>query len=226
MKNRAEFSPPHVEKLVASSKNGDTVAFDHLVRLYKERVWAFVARRLADPVEAEDITQETFVKAYRAMATFRGASAFYTWLCCIAGNLTIDAMRKRQRHLATYSLDAPLETQGVPLERDFAAPSYREPDNEVEAAEVQREVHRAIRDLEPKLRTVVVLYELQGFNYAEIAMLMGCPLGTVKSRMFRARNELKRHLLHSHARQLLSTSFVTLEGPKVAHAQPARSAAY
>lgn len=216
---RAELSPPHVEQLVASSKNGDTVAFDQLVGLYEKSICGFVARRLSDPIEAEDITQETFVRAYRALSTFRGASAFYTWLRCIAGNLTTDAMRRRHRYVSSYSLDSPLELGNSSLDREFAAPSYRQPDRELEAAEVQREVHRAIRSLAPKLRAVMVLYELQGFNYSEIAMLVGCPLGTVKSRMFKARNEMKRRLLHSQARQLIASDYVTLEDPQVALAQ-------
>jgi RNA polymerase sigma-70 factor, ECF subfamily len=216
MKTRAEFSPLHVEQLVAGSRKGDTVAFDQLVGLYKDRVCAFVARRLSDPVEAEDIAQETFVKAYRHLPSFRGASSFPTWLYRIAGNLTIDSMRKRQRRGSNYSLDASPEVEGEPVVRQFAAPPSCEPEKGLETSELRREVHRAIRDLAPKLRTVLVLYELQGLNYREIAATLGCPVGTVKSRIFNARGELKRSLLGSRARELLAANFVGLEGPEVA----------
>ena len=217
---RAAFSPPHVEQLVAGSRRGDTAAFDQLVSLYKDSVYASVARRLSDPMEAEDIAQETFVRAYRALPSFRGTSSFQTWLYRIAINLTIDSMRTRQRHVSSVSLDAPLELDGELLARELAASPSCEPEKEVETAEVRREVHRAIRDLSPKLRTVVILYELQGLNYREIAARLGCPIGTVRSRMFNARGQLKRNLLRSPARQLLAASFAGLEGLEVAHSQP------
>lgn len=207
MNTRAEFSPPHVEQLVVSSRAGDAIAFGQLMGLHKDRIYGFVSRRIPDPVEAEDLTQETFVRAYRALPAFRGASGFYTWLRCIAANVTIDATRRRQRYGGVLSLDAPIEIEGRPLARDFAAPSYCQPDREVETAELQREVHRAIRSLPPKLRTVVVLYELQGFSYKQIATAIGCPVGTVKSRMYHARDQLKQNLLHAGARQFLAGGF-------------------
>lgn len=211
MKTRTELSSPHVEQLVAGSRRGDTAAFDQLVYLYKDRVQAFVQRRLSDSVEAEDIAQETFVRAYRHLPSFRGAASFQTWLHCIAGNLTVDSLRKRQRRGNHYSLDAPVDTEGGALARELMAPSYSEPHRDLETSELQREVHRAIRDLSPKLRTVVVLYELKGMNYAEIAQTLGCPVGTVKSRMFNARNQLKRNLLRTQTKQVLAAHFMGFE---------------
>ena len=216
MKTKAEFSPQDVEQLVAGSRRGDTVAFDQLVGLYRDGIRAFVARRLSDPVEAEDIAQEVFIRAYRGMPAFRGDSSFQSWLHRIALNLTIDSTRRRERRGSSYSLDAPVEVEEGPVARELAAPSYCEPEKDLETAELRREVHRAIRDLSPKLRTVVVLYELQGLNYREIAAMLGCPVGTVKSRVFCARGQLRRDLSRSRARQLLAASFVGLEGPKVA----------
>jgi RNA polymerase sigma-70 factor, ECF subfamily len=198
MTTTARLPSLHVEQLVAGSRRGDTFAFDQLVRLYKDKVCAFVARRLSDPVEAEDIVQEAFVKAYRHLPSFRGASSFQTWLHCIAGNLALDTLRQRRRRGSHCSLDAPLEVDDGALEYEPAAPSNCEPDQDLETAELQREMHRAIRELPPKLRAVVVLYDLQGLNYQQIATTLGCPLGTVKSRMFNARGQLKRNLLRSH----------------------------
>lgn len=212
MTSIAEYPTTHVEQLVAGSKLGDTVAFDQLVRLYKDRVHAFVARRLSDPVEAEDIAQEAFVRAYRHLPSFRGGASFQSWLHRIAGNLTIDSLRKRQRRGNQYSLDAPLEIDGGLVARELIAPSCCEPHQGLETTELQREVHSAIRGLSPKLRAVVVLHELQGLNYREIAQTLGCPVGTVKSRMFNARAQLKQNLLRPGARQLLAASFA-LEDP-------------
>ncbi|MEN6546713.1 MAG: sigma-70 family RNA polymerase sigma factor [Armatimonadia bacterium] len=207
------MSRSQVQQLVAGSRAGETVAFDQLVSLYKASISAFVAHRLCDPLEAEDIAQETFFRAYRSLPSFQGSCSFYTWLRCIAGNLTTDAMRRRQRLSGTLSLDAPLEFNGEEVERELAGPLYYQPEMEVETAELQREVHRAVQDLTPKLRTVVVLYELQGLTYRQIAMEIGCPVGTVRSRMFNARNQLKRRLLQPKSRDVLAASFGPLGEP-------------
>ncbi|MHB8997105.1 MAG: sigma-70 family RNA polymerase sigma factor [Armatimonadota bacterium] len=225
MSIRAEFSPPHLQQLVADARNGNTLAFGQLRDLHKDRVYNFVARRLADPVEAEDVAQETFVKAYRALPTFRGACSFYTWLRTIAGNLTIDALRKRQQQRSSYSLDAPVELEDGPISPNVATSSYCQPEAELVTAELQRQVHIAIRELPPKLRTVVVLYELEGLNYAQIAVRLGCPVGTIKSRMFNARNQLKRNLLRSRARQVLAANFMGFENLEAALSQPTQSVA-
>ena len=224
MTTMVEFPPTYVEQLVAGSQSGDTVAFDQLVRLYKDRVYAFVARRLSDPIEAEDIAQEAFVRAYRHLPSFRGAASFQSWLHRIAGNLTIDSLRKRQRRGNQYSLDAPLETEGGAVARELIAPPYCEPHKDLETAELRREVHCAIRDLSPKLRAVVVLHELQGLNYREIAATLGCPVGTVKSRMFNARGQLKRSLLRSHGSPLSAASSAGRESAGSALSQRTQSA--
>lgn len=191
--NRFDSTPQSVEKLVESAKRGDTSAFDRLVALYQDRLYSYAVRMVHDPVEAEDIAQEAFVKAYRNLASFRGASTFQTWLYRIASNLTIDALRRHSRE-RTVSLEAPpaaTTDEAAPEPADLATAG---PDSRVETAELQRQVHRAIGQLSPKLRSVVVLYDLQGLSYEEIADILGCPLGTVKSRLFNARMELKQKL--------------------------------
>jgi len=202
-----------VEQLVASSRRGDTVAFDQLVGLYKDRVCAFVARRLSDPVEAEDIAQEAFVKAYLHLSSFRGAASFQTWVHRIADNLATDSMWKRRRCGSHCSLDAPPEIDGGPVERELAAPSCYEPDKNLETAEARREMHRAILELPPKLRAVIVLHEFQGLNYQEVAATLDCPIGTVKSRMFSARDQLRQNLMGANARPPLAASLSRLAGP-------------
>lgn len=194
MISRYDVRPQQVEELVEKSKLGETTAFDRLVDLYKDRIYNYVARMVHDPIEAEDIAQEAFVKVYRNLPSFRGASTFQTWLYRIASNLTIDSVRRRRRRENTCSLDAPLDTEEGQMAREQEDCSTPGPARDLETAELQRQVHRAIQQLSPKLRSVVVLYELQGLSYEEIADILGCPLGTVKSRLFNARMELKQKL--------------------------------
>ncbi len=216
MKTRAELSTHEVEQLVAGSKSGDNVAFDQLVDLYRDGVRAFVARRLPDPCEAEDIAQEAFLRAYRGMGAFRGDSSFQSWVHRIASNLAIDSARRHRRRGTCYSLDAPTEREDGKQDRQYASPAYGEPEKDLEAAELRREVHRAILDLSPKLRAVVVLYELKGLTYEDTAATLGCPVGTVKSRLFLARGQLRKDLSDSPCRHLLPASIVGLAGPEAA----------
>lgn len=194
MTTRVEISAEDVAALVQRAKAGDRVAFDRLVDLYQDKVYNFVARMVGDSSEAEDIAQEAFVKAFRNLPSFRGAASFQTWLYRIANNLTIDSVRRRQRRDNTFSLDAPLENDESQVARELEDVSVTGPSGRLETAELQRVVHKAIRELSPKLRTVVVLYELQGLSYEEIADILRVPLGTVKSRLFNARMELKGKL--------------------------------
>jgi RNA polymerase sigma-70 factor, ECF subfamily len=182
-----------VEELVSLAKQGDTNAFDRLVDLYQDRIYSYAARMVRDPVEAEDIAQEAFVRAYRSLKSFRGASSFQTWLYRITSNLTVDAMRRHRRE-NTISLDAPVDTEEGQTAREREDAAATGPDRSVETLELQRQVHRAIQRLSPKLRSVVVLFDLQGLSYEEIADILGCPLGTVKSRLYNARMELRRSL--------------------------------
>jgi RNA polymerase sigma-70 factor (ECF subfamily) len=191
---RADNRPEVVAELVDRARQGDTVAFDQLVSLYKDRIYSYVARMIHDPVEAEDIAQEAFVKAYRNLPSFRGASTFQTWLYRIANNLTIDAVRRRKRRDNTFSLDAPVDTDDGEMTRELEDDGQADPASSAQTAELQRQVHQAIQQLSPKLRSVIVLYELQGLSYEEISDILGCPLGTVKSRLFNARLELKEML--------------------------------
>ncbi len=194
MTTRVELSPNQVQQLVERARAGDALAFDGLVGLYMDKIYSYVARMVGDPSEAEDIAQETFVKAFRNIKSFRGASSFQTWLYRIASNLTIDAVRRRKRRENTVSLDAPVEGDAGQITRELEDGSLAGPSGSLETAVLQRYVHRAIQELSPKLRAVVVLYELQGLSYEEIAEILRCPLGTVKSRLFNARMELKEKL--------------------------------
>lgn len=191
---KVETSPEQVQSLVARAQAGEEHAFDRLVDLYHDKIYNYVVRMVSDPSEAEDITQEAFVKAYRNLRSFRGAASFQTWLYRIANNLTIDSVRRRKRRDNTVSLDEPVEGEEGSLSRELEDAQTVGPGQSLETAELQHFVHEAIQELSPKLRAVVVMYELQGLSYEEIADILHCPLGTVKSRLFNARMELKDKL--------------------------------
>ncbi len=187
------LAQPGIERLVERAKTGDREAFGRLVDEYKDRIYSYVCRMLGDPYEAEDVTQEAFVRAYRSLPRFRGASSFHTWLYRIASNLAIDVVRRRRRAEATVSLDEPLDSDDGEYDREIPDESGG-PEDSSTTRETQVAVRRAIMDLPEKLRDVMILYELQGESYEDIAEILDVPLGTVKSRLFNARSRLKESL--------------------------------
>ncbi len=181
-------------ELVERARNGDGRAFESLVELYKDKIFSFVSRMIHDPAEAEDIAQDTFLRAFQSLPRFRGASSFQTWLYRIANNLVIDSVRRqRRRQDGGISLDAPLDTDEGMMARDLPD-DRRGPDELAASSAIQAEVQRAVARVSPRLRAVLVMYDLQGMSYQEIAEVLGCPLGTVKSRLFNARAQLKELL--------------------------------
>ncbi len=178
-------------ELVRRAQRGERGAFDLLVLRYQHRVVKLVARLLRDPTEAEDIAQEAFVKAYRALASFRGDSAFYTWLYRIAVNTARNAMASRQRRPLDYEADLSEAEQS-------AVESRMRHGDTPEAAALSDEIHatvnRAVAELPEDLRTAIILREIEGLSYEEIAEAMDCPVGTVRSRIFRAREAIDRNL--------------------------------
>ena len=178
-------------ELVRRVQKGERGAFDLLVLRYQHKVVKLVARLLRDPTEAEDVAQEAFVKAYRAIASFRGDSAFYTWLYRIAVNTARNTMASRQRRPLDYEADLSESEQSVVESR------MRHIDTPEAAAltdEIHQTVNGAIAALPEDLRTAIVLREIEGLSYEEIAEAMDCPVGTVRSRIFRAREAIDRSL--------------------------------
>jgi RNA polymerase sigma-70 factor, ECF subfamily len=180
------------QKLVARVQKGDRAAFDLLVRKYQHKVAKLVARYVRDRAEIDDVTQEAFIKAYRAIGGFRGESAFYTWLYRIAVNTAknyLDSQGRRPPNTDMEVEGAELIESGETL-RDQATPERSLLTDEIAAT-----VNRAIASLPEDLRTAITLREIEGLSYEEIAQVMECPIGTVRSRIFRAReaidNELK-----------------------------------
>lgn len=159
-------------ELIRAAGAGDTAAFEELVRAYQSHIWRFLRHLLGDPDLAEDITQETFVRVYRKLGTFRFRSKFSTWVFQVARNAGIDALRSRQRR-----------------ERLLTAMEPREPEV-ILGGELRMEIEAALRSLSPKLREAFVLIEALGLTYREAGLTIGVPEGTVKSRVYHAREQL------------------------------------
>lgn len=177
--------------LVERVQRGDKRAFDLLVRKYQHRVIAVINRYVRDPDEAMDVAQETFVKAYRALDRFRGESAFYTWIFRIAVNTAKNHIVSRGRRPP----DADIEVEEAEhYEGGEWLHELANPENELFKDELERAVYRALEKLPEDLRTAVTLREFDGLSYEEIAEVMDCPVGTVRSRIFRAREAIDNEI--------------------------------
>ena len=178
--------------LVKRVQRGDKSAFDLLVRKYQHKVVKLVLRYVRNPAEAEDIAQEAFIKAYRALPQFRGDSAFYTWMYRIAINTAKNSLASRDRSPIAYELDL-----NDPEESHSVQTRLQDPDTPEGMAlteEIRGIVNSAIEGLPEELKTAIVLRELDGLSYEEIAAAMDCPVGTVRSRIFRAREAIDKRL--------------------------------
>jgi RNA polymerase sigma-70 factor, ECF subfamily len=178
--------------LVQRVQRGDKTAFDLLVRKYQHKVIKLVMRYLRDPADAEDVAQEAFIKAYRALPQFRGDSAFYTWLYRIAINTAKNALVSRDRNPVEFDLDLQSIEESQSMQGRIA--DDETPERLLLTEEIRTTVNRAIEALPEDLRTAIVLRELEGLSYEDIAQAMDCPVGTVRSRIFRAREAIDRSL--------------------------------
>ena len=178
-------------ELVRRAQRNERGAFDLLVLKYQHKVVKLVARLLRDPTEAEDVAQEAFVKAYRALGSFRGDSAFYTWLYRIAVNTARNAIASRQRRPLDYEAEL---SEGEQLNLASRLRDTDTPEATALSEEIRVTVNQAIESLPEDLRTAIVLREVEGLSYEEIAAAMDCPVGTVRSRIFRAREAVDRAL--------------------------------
>ena len=174
------------QQLVVRAQRGDTRAFDLLVLKYQGRIATLVSRFLNDPSEVEDVTQEAFIKAFRALPKFRGESAFYTWLYRIASNAAKNHLVARGRR---PSADADVEDAEYYDEGDSLRDSET-PEDMLFGQELAEVVKLALAELPDELRAALTLREFDGLSYEEIADVMSCPVGTVRSRIFRAREAI------------------------------------
>jgi RNA polymerase sigma-70 factor (ECF subfamily) len=180
--------------LVERALEGDLAAFEQLVTRYQNKLVGYAARMLGDHDEAEDVAQEAFVKAYRALDSFRGQAQFSTWLYRIATNLCIDRARaKKRRPQQAYSLDEPLDKDDDKGGRELPDSTF-EPSQSVEREELRQTVRATMAEMPEKMRQVLVMCDMQGMPYEQIAQILNCPIGTVKSRLFHARADLARRL--------------------------------
>jgi RNA polymerase sigma-70 factor (ECF subfamily) len=178
--------------LVQRVQHGDRGAFDVLVLKYQHKVVKLVMRYVRNPAEAEDIAQDAFIKAYRALPQFRGDSAFYTWLYRIAINTAKNAVVARDRNPVDFDLD--MTNNDESYEMQGRLKDSETPEALVLTDEIRTTVNAAIANLPDDLRTAIVLRELEGLSYEEIAATMDCPVGTVRSRIFRAREAIDTRL--------------------------------
>ena len=177
--------------LVARVQKGDKRAFDLLVLKYQSRIMALVMRFVQDAHEAQDVTQESFIKAYRALGNFRGESAFYTWLYRIAINTAKNYLVSRNRRPPSADVDA---GDAEFYDGDHALKSVETPERLLLRDEIQTTIENSIAKLPNDLRVALTLREYDGLSYEDIAQVMQCPVGTVRSRIFRAREAVDKAL--------------------------------
>ncbi len=196
---RARMSEAQVDQLLVERvQKGDKHAFDLLISKYQHRIVNLVRRYVSDPDEALDVAQESFIKAYRAMKNFRGDSAFYTWLYRIAINTAKNWLVAQKRRPPLSDIDAADAEQ---YDFDSRLKEKGTPENELLREEIKRTVFDSIAALPEDLRTAIMLREMEGMSYEEIATTMECPIGTVRSRIFRAREAIDtqlRPLIETH----------------------------
>ena len=178
-------------ELVERARGGDKRAFDLLVLKYQQKVANLVGRYIRDPSETLDVTQEVFIKAYKALKNFRGESAFYTWLYRIAINTAKNFLVAQGRRPPGDDVEAETAEQ---LEAGARLKEYATPESEVLTEEIAATVKMALDELPEDLRIAITLRELEGMSYEEIAEAMSCPIGTVRSRIFRAREAIDKRL--------------------------------
>jgi RNA polymerase sigma-70 factor (ECF subfamily) len=180
------------QQLVERAQRGDKKAFELLVVKYQRKLARLLSRFIRDASEVEDVTQEAFIKAYRALPSFRGDSAFYTWLYRIGINTA-------KNYLVALGRRAPTVT-GVDLEEaenieeGDQLKDYNTPENQLMSRQIAETVNLTLQELPEELRTAITLREIEGLSYEEIAQIMNCPIGTVRSRIFRAREAIAERL--------------------------------
>lgn len=191
-------------ELITACKAGDGHAFEQLVHKYEARVYTHCLRMVGDEQESADLMQEVFLKVFRNIGNYEQTYAFYTWVYRITVNCCIDFLRKRRRRHGslTLSMEKPDGPGEAGREREIADETYV-PDRLLANAELREALDAAIGKLSEKLRAIVILKEIEGYSYEEIGRTLGCSRGTVKSRLFRARERLRELLTPSMERGAL-----------------------
>jgi len=180
------------QQLVERAQRGDKRAFDLLVSKYQRKLARLLSRFIRDSTEVEDVTQEAFIKAYRALPTFRGDSAFYTWLYRIGINTAKNYLVALGRRAPTTTHIDSEEAEG--FEDGDQLRDLNTPEDELASKQVAETVNQTLGELPEELKTAITLREIEGLSYEDIANIMNCPIGTVRSRIFRAREAIAAKL--------------------------------
>jgi RNA polymerase sigma-70 factor (ECF subfamily) len=182
-------APVEEEVLVRKARRGDLEAYDDLVRRYQERIYGTIYHMTANHEDANDLAQESFIKAFHALRTFKGGSSFYTWLYRIAVNKTINYLKQRKNRIHMSLNDLDFNAEHDP---DLVALiSEKTPHRDANLAELQEKLNEAMLKLSEPHRLVVIMHDVQGMAHDEIAKVMDCNIGTVRSRLFYARQQLQ-----------------------------------
>jgi RNA polymerase sigma-70 factor (ECF subfamily) len=192
--HREAVEPVPVEEMVfvKNAREGDLEAYDELVKRYQERIYATIYHMTSNHEDANDLAQEAFIKAYQALKSFKGGSSFYTWVYRIAVNKTINFLKQRKNKAQMSLDDLDFNVEHNP---DLVALiSDKTPRREVNLAELQEKLNIAMQKLSEPHRLVVTLHDVQGLSHEEIAKIMECNIGTVRSRLFYARQQLQAYL--------------------------------
>lgn len=176
-------------RLVVKAQKGDLQAFEALVQMYQLKIYNLALHLSGNPSDAQDVAQEAFIRAYRSLGSFRNESDFGTWLHRITVNCWHNHRKKNQK-VVTFSIDEPVESDHGAVMKEIAA-ADADPLEAAEERELREEIYTALKNLSPDHRTALVLRELQGYTYEEIAGILNCSLGTVKSRINRARANMR-----------------------------------
>lgn len=179
------------QQLVERAQKGDTRAFDLLVKKYQHKIIGLIGRYIHDHAEVQDVAQEAFIKAYRALGKFRSESAFYTWMYRIAINTAKNHLVSRGRRPPGSDLDI---SDAEILDHSGRLSDIESPESSIARDQLEAAVFEAIANLPEDLRTAITLRELDGLSYEDIAQVMQCPVGTVRSRIFRAREAVDKHI--------------------------------
>src|SRR5579859_1514097 len=185
-------APVDEEVLVKHARQGDLQAYDELIKRYQERIYATVYHMTSNHEDANDLAQESFIKAFQALKSFKGGSSFYTWLYRIAVNKTINFLKQRKNRIHMSLNDLDFNTEHDPDLVAFI--SDKTPRREASLSELQDKLNAALMKLSEPHRLVVVLHDVQGLSHEEIAKVMDCNIGTVRSRLFYARQQLQAWL--------------------------------
>ena len=177
------------QQLVERAQRGDKRAFDLLVVKYQRKLARLLSQFIHDAAEVEDVTQETFIKAYRSLSSFRGDSAFYTWLYRIGINAAKNFLVAQKRRASATTNEFDIEA-AENFEEGSQLRELNTPENELMSKQIAQTVHQALQALPEELRSAITLREIEGLSYEEIASIMSCPTGTVRSRIFRARESI------------------------------------